>query len=127
VAGVVNLRGRILSAVDLCRFFGLPASGKSAGPAESNGTGDTEELETHLVAVETPDMELTLLVDDVLAVETFPTSRIQDASGTVRGLRPEYVRGVAERPRAETGSMVIVLDLPAILADERLIVHQEIV
>jgi purine-binding chemotaxis protein CheW len=127
VAGVVNLRGRIFSVVDLRRFFGLPA-------IEIKKEDDSEYGEgvDHLVVVETPDMEIALLVDDVLTVEPVPVNRIQDTSGNVRGLRPEYVRGVVMyggegADVGENGSMVVVLDLLALLADERLIVHEEIV
>ena len=127
VAGVVNLRGRIFSVVDLRRFFGLPAAEIKEG--DDSGYGERVD---HLVVVETPDMEIALLVDDVLTVEPLPASRIQDTSGTVRGLRPEYVRGVVTRvgedaDTEENGSMVVVLDLLALLADERLVVHEEIV
>jgi purine-binding chemotaxis protein CheW len=127
VAGVVNLRGRIFSVVDLRSFFGLPAA-----EVEEADDSDYGERVDHLVVVETPDMEIALLVDDVLTVEPLPASRIQDTSGTVRGLRPEYVRGVVTRvgetaDTEENGSIVVVLDLLALLADERLIVHEEIV
>jgi len=111
VAGVVNLRGRILSVLDLGRFFGLPRE---------------EENTACLVHVETPEMELALLVDDVLDVESLPASRVQEATDTIRGLRPEYMRGVAGREGGGDG-LLVVLDLPALLADERLIVHEEIV
>ena len=127
VAGVVNFRGRIFSVVDLRQFFGLPFA-DIQGKEESEAGGNA----SFLVMVETPDMEIALLVDGVLTVESVPTSRIQDTSGTVRGLRPEYVRGVVTRMSddADDGandSMLVVLDLQALLADERLIVHEEIV
>jgi purine-binding chemotaxis protein CheW len=125
VTGVVNLRGRILSVVNLRRFFRLP-------PAEGNGENDSDSAEgmAYMVVVETPTMEVALLVDDVLTVDTLLTSQMQDVTGTVRGLRPEYVRGVVTRTDEEAegnGTMVVVLDLPALLADERLIVREEIV
>jgi purine-binding chemotaxis protein CheW len=113
VAGVVNLRGRILSVLDLQRFFGLP-------PAERDGDG-------FLVVVETPDVEVALLADDVLAVEVLPTSQVQDVADTIRGLPPEYVRGVAELGGNGDGPMMVVLDLPALLADKKLIVREEII
>ena len=127
VAGVVNLRGRILSVVDLRRFFGLPL----AEIGESDESEHGEEA-PYLVVVETPDMEVALLVDDVLTVEPIPMGQIQDAAGTVRGLRPEYVQGVIARgvgnaDPVEKGSVLVVLDLIALLTDERLIVHEEIV
>lgn len=126
VAGVVNLRGRILSVLDLRRFFGLP-------PAEGNGDNGPESSERipYLVVVETPDMEIALLVEDVLAVETLPASQVQETADTIWGIHPEYVRGVAQRRGGETSTnrdgLLVVLDLPALLADERLIIHEEIV
>jgi purine-binding chemotaxis protein CheW len=119
VAGVVNLRGRLLSAVDLRRFFGLPDAKRDEG--------DGPAVTPYLVAVETPEMELALLADDVPEVEALPSGLIQESSGVVRGIRPEYVRGVAERGGDGDGPMLVVLDLPALLADKRLIVHEEIV
>jgi purine-binding chemotaxis protein CheW len=119
VAGVVNLRGRILSVVDLHRFFGLTRVERN----EDDGPTGTP----YLVIVETPEMELALLADDVLAVEALPASQVQDATGTVRGISPEYVRGVAEREGDGEGSMLVVLNLPALLADKQLIVREETV
>jgi purine-binding chemotaxis protein CheW len=126
VAGVVNLRGRILSVVNLRRFFDLPAAEgvENEGP-ESGG-------ESYLVVVETPDMEIGLLADDVLAVESVPMSQIQDTAGVVRGLRPEYVQGVVmfrgdDAGGQDDGSMVVVLDLIALLADDQLVVREEVI
>jgi purine-binding chemotaxis protein CheW len=115
VAGVVNLRGRILSVVDLRLLFGLPAAARG-GEQDFHTLG----AQGFLVVVETPAMQVALLCDDVLTVETFPVSQIQESSGVVRGLRPEYVLGVIER--AQDG-LLVILDVPALLADDRLIVH----
>jgi len=113
VAGVVNLRGRILSVIDLQRFLGL-------SPAEST---DHSTATRCLVVVETPEMELALLADEALPMETVSVSRIQDATGTIRGIRPEYMRGIADR---SNGDSMVILNLPALLADKQLIVHEEI-
>jgi purine-binding chemotaxis protein CheW len=127
VAGVVNLRGRILSVLDLRRLFNLPSA-----EAEADGELGTGEKGPYLVVVETSTMEIALLVDDVLTVESVPVSQIQDVVGTVRGLHPEYVLGVVARNGVdpgteENGSVVVMLDLAALLADEHLVVHEEIV
>lgn len=114
VAGVVNLRGRILSVIDLQRFLGL-------SPAEST---DQSAATRCLVVVETAEMELALLADEALPMETVSVSRIQDATGTIRGIRPEYMRGIADR---SNGDSMVILNLPTLLADKQLIVHEEIV
>lgn len=131
VAGVVNLRGRILSVVDLRRFFGLPrAETRDLAQAEtSDERGATFGLD--LVVVETPDMEIALLADDALAVEALPASQVQEAADAIQGICPEYVRGVAKRQSGNLPTngdgLLVVLDLLALLADERLIIHKEIV
>jgi purine-binding chemotaxis protein CheW len=137
VAGVANLRGRILSVIDLRRLFGLSAPGGDPGQghwsldALSEALG--EEART-LVVVETAKMEVAFLVDEVLDVCTLPASQIRDSVDVVRGLPPEYVRGLAEGlgsngqgSRDEAASLTVVLDLPAMLADKRLVIHEEIV
>lgn len=132
VAGVVNLRGRIFSVLDLQRFFGLSrAQTRGLPDAEGNRNNGPESTERmpYLAVVETPDMEIALLVDGVLAVESLPASQVQEAADTTWGIHPEYVRGVAERRGGDTpingDGLLVVLDLLALLADERLIVHEE--
>ena len=133
VTGVVNLRGRVLSVVDLRRFFGLPRADSADGrhPDEVNGSEPVEET-YHLMVIETPNMEVALLTDEVLTIEALPTSQVRDTAGTVRGLRPEYVRGVVTRENGDAdaskdSAMLVVLNLPALLGDERLIIHEEVV
>ena len=114
VAGVVNRRGRIYSVVNLQCFFNLPAGESSRSP--------------QLLIVETPEMELALQADDVLSIESISVAQIEAATGTVRSLPPEYVRGVARHGMrsGDEGSLVVVLDLPALLADKRLVIHEEV-
>jgi purine-binding chemotaxis protein CheW len=116
VAGVVNLRGRILSVVDLRRFLGLPNSPEAERDGEIGAA-------RYLVVVATPEMELALLADEVLPIMTAPVSRIQDASGTVREISPLYLRGIVERHGSDS---MVILNLPALLADKQIIVHEDI-
>ncbi len=114
VTGVVNRRGRIFSVINLQRFFDLPAVESDQPP--------------QLLVVETPEMEVALQADHVLAIESVPVSRIEDAPSTVRSLPPEFVLGITRYESTTEGgrSLVVVLDLPALLADERLVVHEEV-
>jgi purine-binding chemotaxis protein CheW len=148
IAGVVNLRGRIVSVLDLQRFLDLPSTENGSSP---------EASPRQLVVVGIPAMELAFLVDEVLAVESMPISQIQEASTSVRGIRAEYMRGIVNRNsspaslqkaggnqlgqgnpspanqgRASLDSspdspLLLLLDLPALLSDKRLIVHEDIV
>lgn len=116
VAGVVNLRGRIISVLNLAIYLGL-------------GGGETSEnTQPLLMLVETPQMELALLVDDVLSVEPVSVGDIQEAAGSALSIPPEYLRGLvvrSSRKDLENGDMLMILNLPALLADRGLIVHEE--
>jgi purine-binding chemotaxis protein CheW len=114
VTGVVNRRGRIFSVINLQRFFDLPAVEREQPP--------------QLLVVETPEMELALQADQVLSIESVPVSHIEDAPSTVRSLPPEFVLGITRYVNASDSSqsLVVVLDLLALLADERLVVHEEV-
>ena len=118
ITGVVNLSGRIFSVLDLQNFFGL-------APIAPDESQEQITLYPDLVVVETLAMEVALLVEDVLAIDVFPSSQVQSATETIKGISSEYVRGVldwgADRPR-----MVVVLDIPSLLADERLIIQEEV-
>lgn len=116
VLGVTNLRGRILSVIDLRAYLGLPASTDAASADASAG---------YLVVVQTETMEIIFRVDEVPGVETLPIRR-DLSENLLHHLRPEHVRTVVERSNEETASRhVTVLDLPAILQDPHLLVHEE--
>ena len=95
---------------------------RAGGPGRRTTTG-------YLVVVETPAMETALLVDEVLPIEVVPASRIDEASGSVRGVRSEYVRGIASGQQLHhdaSGRSLVILDLLALLGDGRLIVYDEL-
>src|SRR3989304_1608912 len=105
VVGVINQRGHILSVIDLQSYLGLMREAQATRP--------------YLVNVETAGMEVALLVEEVLAVETLPTRQIHPLTATPSGYHAEYIRGVAERREANGGSgILIVLDLPPMLSDQ---------
>jgi chemotaxis signal transduction protein len=121
---VVNIRGDIYSVVDLHRFFGLPDAG---------GKPESGLVSAYLVVVETAEIDLALLVDEVLGVETISANRVKKSNDTAQGIPPEYVQGIiqnVERDPLKTSTnpeLVIVLNISAILADKRLLIHEEII
>jgi purine-binding chemotaxis protein CheW len=121
VAGLANERGRILSVLDIKAFLGLSAKQERE-----------EHTQPSLIIVETPEMELALLVDEVLELQTIQINRVQKAADTTRSIPAEYVHGVVtdlDDLYLQEGehATLVVLDLRALLADESLIVHEEII
>lgn len=103
--GIMNVRGRIVSVVDVKRFFGLPDRG-------------LVDLNRVLVLRE-GDMEFGVLADEVVGVQEVSLDRLQPPLATLSGIRQEYLRGIG--PGA-----LVVLDGGALLRDPRLVVDEEV-
>lgn len=102
--GVVSVRGRIVPAFDLERFLDLP----DRGLTDLHG----------IVLIQGNGMELGLLVQAPIGVRAIARGSLQPSSSTLLGARGEYFQGVTVEPLA-------VLDAARILADRRIIVHDE--
>jgi purine-binding chemotaxis protein CheW len=116
MAGVVNVRGRIYSVVDLARFLNLPTT--------SNGDGE----KAYLVVVQSEALELALKVDTVLSVVALPERQLQETADTLN-IPPAIVRGVMQNDHEDPDlpTFLVVLDLPQLLSDPQLIIHEELV
>lgn len=105
VLGIVNVRGRILPVLDIKRFFDLPEQGLT----------DLHRI----IIVHGHDLELGLLADAIVGVRSIPVGSLQPSLPTLTGIRGEYLKGV-------TAEHLVVLDLDRILADPKIIVHEEV-
>jgi purine-binding chemotaxis protein CheW len=105
VLGIVNVRGQILSLIDLRHFFELPKVGLS-------------EL-NKLIILQGNDMELGILADAVPGVQAIPRDEIQSGLPTLNGIRQAYLKGV-------TAERLVVLDGGRILADRSLVVQEQV-
>lgn len=105
VLGVINLRGRIVSIVDLRRFFDLPAIGLS-------------DL-NRVIVVSNGTMEFGILADGIVGMRSLDKASLQPPPETFTGIREEFVAGIsAER--------LALLDLGKIMTDRRILVHEEV-
>jgi len=105
VLGIVNVRGQILSVVDLKKFFDLPAKGLT----------DLNKI----VILSNGHMEFGLLVDAVIGVQRIALSEIQPPLPTLSGIHADYLKGV-------TAQRLVILDVARILADPKIIVREDI-
>ena len=105
IAGLINVRGRIVSVLDLRPFFGLRTDGEAPGAVMLFATprGDVAVL-----AGDEPSLRW--LRDDELGA--LPP-------GGPPGLDPSFVRGV-------TRDLVVVLDAEHLLGDQRLLVQEDV-
>jgi len=77
--GVINLRGQIISVVDLGQLLGLPSS--SAGP------------KARLVVTESRGVRTAFLVEAVVGIEWVEKSRVRSPESLQSAVKAEYVKG----------------------------------
>lgn len=104
VLGLINVRGEIVSVIDLKKFFDLPEKGLT----------DLNKV----IIVHDEEMTFGILADEILGVRLIPGEGIQPSLPTLTGIRDEYLKGI-------TGERTVILDGKRILNDSRIIVHHE--
>lgn len=105
VLGLLNVRGRIISMIDIKKFFDMP----------EKGIGDLNKV----IIVHNDNMEFGILADAILGVERIAVGDIGPPLPTLTGIREEYLQGV-------TGGRTAILDAARILADRKIVVHEEV-
>jgi purine-binding chemotaxis protein CheW len=105
VLGITNLRGRIVSIIDLRRFFELPAVGLS-------------DL-NRVIVVSNGSMEFGVLADSIVGIRPLPLADLQPVPAALTGIREEFLSGV-------TADRMALLDIGKILSDKRIVVHEEV-
>ena len=105
VLGIVNLRGEILSVIDIRKFFDLPEKGLT----------DLNKV----IVLQSDNMVFGILADAILGVRRLPLSEIQPSLPTLTGIREKYLKGV-------TRERTVVLDAEKLLAHEKIIVQEQV-
>jgi purine-binding chemotaxis protein CheW len=104
VLGLINVRGQIMSVIDLKKFFDLPEKGLT----------DLNKV----IIVSDDKMEFGILADNVLGVRSLPLAELQPALPTLTGVREEYLKGV-------TRERTVILDGKKLLGDRKIVIHEE--
>lgn len=102
ILGVVNVRGRILSVMDIRRLMDFV----NVGLTNLNKA----------IILHNGEMELAVLADEIAGVYAIDGDQGQRALATLSGKREEYLKGV-------TQDRVVVLDAEKLLASEDLLVR----
>lgn len=105
VRGIVSMRGRILTVIDLRTFFDLPQGG-------------LHDLHQVLIA-QAAGIEVGIMADNVVGNRSIRLSDLQPPLPTLTGIRAAYLKGV-------TADRLAVLDTGRILGDPRIIIKEEV-
>jgi purine-binding chemotaxis protein CheW len=103
VLGLVNVRGQILSIINIKKLFDLPEKGLT----------DLNKV----IIVHTSHMELGILADAIVGVRSVAPEELHPALPTLTGIRAEYLKGITKDP-------LVVLDVEKILSDENILVNE---
>lgn len=103
VLGVINLRGHILSVIDIKKFFNLPEKGLT----------DLNKV----IVLKSGEMEFGILADSVTGIRLIDRGMLDTSFATITGRREEYLLGV-------TKDRVAVLDASRLLTDPGIVVRE---
>jgi purine-binding chemotaxis protein CheW len=106
VLGVINLRGVIMTVLDLRVFFGL-----EPGPVGA---------EARIIIAEGGGLVVGFLVEQVEEIVDVPAAQVKPPLSSAKGLVEDYVVGIA----AHGGQMVVLIDLERVLGNPRIIVDE---
>jgi purine-binding chemotaxis protein CheW len=100
VEGVINLRGKIVSIIDLSKRFRVDGTSRSKS--------------SRILIVEVEKKVIGLLVDAVTEILRLPPESIEPAPDIVTAVGAEYILGVGKLPE----KLLILLDLKHVLKAE---------
>lgn len=103
VLGLVNVRGQIISIIDIKKLFDLPEKGLT----------DLNKV----IVVQGNHMEVGILADVIVGVRSIAQEELHPALPTLTGIREEYLKGITKDP-------LVVLDVEKILSDEKILVNE---
>jgi len=105
VYGIMNIRGEIVSIIDLKVLLGLPQVGIT----------DLKKV----IIIHNSHMKFGVLADHIIGVGHIPIDHIQNVPQTLNDEQKMYLRGL-------TKNAVIILDADKLLLDKDLVVHEEV-
>jgi purine-binding chemotaxis protein CheW len=105
VIGIINVRGHIVSVVDLKKFFNLP----------EKGLGELNKV----IIMYNERMEFGVLADIVEGTQSVALKEIMAAPQSAVGIGKKYLKGV-------TKEHIVLLEAESILNDEKIIVNEKV-
>ncbi|MEO5970034.1 MAG: chemotaxis protein CheW [Bdellovibrionia bacterium] len=104
VFGIINVRGEILSIIDIRKFFDLPVV-------------DLSDL-NRVIIVHNQEMNFGILAERVVGLRTIDKVDILPPLPTLQGIRREYLKGI-------TKEQLVILDGFKLLSDKNIIVGEQ--
>jgi purine-binding chemotaxis protein CheW len=104
IVGIMNVRGSIISVIDLKIFFNLPMKGISSF--------------NKLLIVKHQQMEFGIITDEIVGTRQIDIHTLSAPPGTLRGVGADFIQGI-------TPDGTILLNASNIFSDNSLIINQK--
>lgn len=105
ILGVINIRGQIISIVDIKKFFELPEKGLT-------------DL-NRVIIIQNEEMQFGLLADSILGVSQIAVDELQSELPTLKGIGKDFFKGLSKQN-------TIILDAENILSNKYLLINEEV-
>ena len=106
IVGVFNLRGGIVASIDIRALLGVPQA-----PITAAG---------RIIVLKSEKFSTGLVVEGVKGVESLSVDNFEPAVKFLAGVQREFIRGQI----SSNGRLVILLDIPKLMASPEIIVNQ---
>jgi purine-binding chemotaxis protein CheW len=106
VQGIINVRGQIVSVIDLKIFFEMTSEEATAG--------------TKVIILQSKEMEFGIMADAIVGVKAIAKKEILPTLPTLTGIRADFLKGVSSE-------RLVILDGAKLLADSHLIINEEVI
>jgi purine-binding chemotaxis protein CheW len=104
VEGIVNVRGKILPVLNLCKRLGIATRGQND--------------DARIIVVESADQTVGMIVDMVTEVVKFPSAGIEPPPPLITTVAAKFVTGVVGKPNSR---ILVILNLDRILSSDELL------
>ena len=106
IYGVINLRGKIITVIDLKKYLQL----------NYKGISDSSSI----VIVEYKNSQVGLVADSIEGIHDISIEEIQNSKPKLKNIKDTFLQGI-------TQDTVIVLDIVKLLEDEEILVNESII
>lgn len=115
VEGVINLRGRVITVVDLRKRMNQPING-------GQSAGGVWDRKSRILVIETEGRQVGAIVDEVTEVLKLSGERVEPAPPMVAGVSNQYINGVGKL----ADDLLILIDIDKILTANQLLALDEV-
>ena len=103
VEGTIDLRGQVITIIDLRKRFGLPER--------------QEQNENRIIILEREGTPIGMIIDKVSDVIRLPTSSIDDKPELASDITVDLVKGIG---KLDGGTSLLIVDLESVLSSEEM-------